>query len=207
MSLKEKWWCAHSEPNISPRAVLYVLRINTSLSYQDNLSFVNCFHKQSLRVRLPGLLLNVMKCKFNERHIDRMQAVVPATNTPITQVNAFQILLSISQQVLGRIKIKKNVGVINLTWVLLNILVNVSICESAPTEAQTRPLSYFFWNLNENLILLSSERPSRMSVPFFKRYSPHFRMKRRVMRSAALASRQQNEVLSGETVELVGISF
>lgn len=84
---------------------------------------------------------------------------------------------------------------------------NVSICESAPIEAQTRSPFFIFLNLNENLILLSSERPSRMSVPFFKRCSPHFRMKRRVMRSAALASRQQNEVLSGETVELVGISF
>lgn len=53
---------------------------------------------------------------------------------------------------------------INLTWFLLNTLVNVSICESAPIEAQSRSPFLFFefeWKPNLTFIRapLSYERP------------------------------------------------
>lgn len=70
---------AWSEINMSLRAVLYILCINIFSSHQDNLSFINCFLKQSLAVLLPVLLLkmaNIMSTTERER----IQAVVPAAN-------------------------------------------------------------------------------------------------------------------------------
>lgn len=54
--------------------------------------FGKLFRKQSLCILHPGLLLNVMKCKFDMRDRERgiIQAAVPAANEASVHVNVHE---------------------------------------------------------------------------------------------------------------------
>lgn len=93
--VKKKQWCEGSESNVSPELLLthrgWIIPPITTIWL-----FVNCLYTpKSPRVLLPGLILNVLVCKFNV-HI----RVIAATNKLIKGGNSFQISLNISLHVM-----------------------------------------------------------------------------------------------------------
>lgn len=114
-----------------------------------------------------------MKCKFNESNRERIQAVIPAAKVALTHINAFEPekpsydASDIIEHFPGGPERQKHyLGIINLIPAHhIGDCFNMCIC------------SVFLYDLNDNLILLSSQQLPRMSIPFFKRCNPHFGMK------------------------------